>query len=127
MLQDRKLTRRQALKGLAGLAVSIPLSFALTVPAGAAAPLPAPRAAPAFIPRRAGAGVVIDARTTEAAGLDPHNVPALANFRVTHLLYEGLTWLDRDLVVQPLLAEKWEIPNPTTYVFHLRKGVKFHD
>ncbi len=127
MLQDRKLTRRQALKGLAGLAVSIPLSFALTVPAGAAAPLPAPRAAPAFIPRRAGAGVVIDARTTEAAGLDPHNVPALANFRITHLLYDRLVWLDRDLVVQPRLADSWEIPNLTTYIFHLHPGVKFHD
>jgi peptide/nickel transport system substrate-binding protein len=27
----------------------------------------------------------------------------------------------------PLLAEKWETVNPTTWRFHLRKGVKFHD
>jgi peptide/nickel transport system substrate-binding protein len=27
----------------------------------------------------------------------------------------------------PLLAEKWETINPTTWRFHLRKGVKFHD
>jgi hypothetical protein len=33
--------------------------------------------------------VFIDARTTETAGLDPHNVPALANFRVTHLFYKA--------------------------------------
>jgi peptide/nickel transport system substrate-binding protein len=27
----------------------------------------------------------------------------------------------------PLLAEKWETVNPTTWRFHLRKGVKFHN
>ena len=27
----------------------------------------------------------------------------------------------------PLLAEKWETINPTTWRFHLRKGVKFHN
>jgi ABC-type transport system substrate-binding protein len=25
------------------------------------------------------------------------------------------------------LCESWDIKNPTTYVFHLRQGVKFHD
>jgi len=29
--------------------------------------------------------------------------------------------------IRPALAEKWEQPNPTTYVFYLRKGVKFHN
>jgi peptide/nickel transport system substrate-binding protein len=29
--------------------------------------------------------------------------------------------------IRPALAEKWEQPNPTTYIFHLRKGVKFHN
>ena len=85
-------------------------------------------AAPAAITSNAQAnGVLIDARTTEAAGLDPHNVAALANFRITHLLYEGLTWLDEQLTIQPLLAESWDIPDPQTYVFHLRQGVKFHN
>ena len=27
----------------------------------------------------------------------------------------------------PGLAERWEIPDPLTYVFHLHRGVKFHD
>ncbi|MCI0529749.1 MAG: ABC transporter substrate-binding protein, partial [Nitrospira sp.] len=27
----------------------------------------------------------------------------------------------------PELAEKWEVPDETTYVFYLRKGVRFHD
>ena len=29
--------------------------------------------------------------------------------------------------LKPWLAERWEIPDPQTYVFHLRQGVKFHD
>ena len=29
--------------------------------------------------------------------------------------------------VQPRLAEKWEIPDPQTYLFHLRKGVTFQN
>jgi len=29
--------------------------------------------------------------------------------------------------VAPGLAERWEIPDPLTYVFHLHRGVKFHD
>ena len=29
--------------------------------------------------------------------------------------------------VEPHLAERWESPDDTTYVFHLRKGVKWHN
>jgi peptide/nickel transport system substrate-binding protein len=32
-----------------------------------------------------------------------------------------------DLNVAPGLAERWEIPDPLTYIFHLHRGVKFHD
>ena len=27
----------------------------------------------------------------------------------------------------PLVAERWENPDPTTWRFHIRKGIKFHD
>ena len=29
--------------------------------------------------------------------------------------------------VRPDLAESWETPDPLTYIFHLRRGVQFHD
>jgi peptide/nickel transport system substrate-binding protein len=29
--------------------------------------------------------------------------------------------------VEPHLAERWDTPNETTYIFHLRHGVKWHD
>ena len=29
--------------------------------------------------------------------------------------------------VKPSLAESWKPPDPTTYIFHLRKGVTWHN
>ena len=29
--------------------------------------------------------------------------------------------------ITPDLAESWDQPDPLTYIFHLRRGVKFHD
>jgi peptide/nickel transport system substrate-binding protein len=43
------------------------------------------------------------------------------------LLYENLVWIDHNLDAKPELAERWEQKSPTEYVFHLRRGVKFHD
>ena len=31
------------------------------------------------------------------------------------------------LALKPMLAERWENPTPTTWRFHLRRGVKFHN
>ena len=43
-------------------------------------------------------------------------------------VYEGLAVFGKSMSdIRPALAEKWEQPNPTTYIFHLRKGVKFHN
>ena len=63
----------------------------------------------------------------EAIGLDPHIVTAFSSMRRVDLLYSRLVRLDDNLVVVGDLAEKWDIPNNVTYVFHLRKGVKFHN
>ena len=30
-------------------------------------------------------------------------------------------------IVEPDLAERWEAPDDTTYIFHLRQGVKWHN
>ncbi len=43
-------------------------------------------------------------------------------------VYETLVRLDTDLKIQPGLAESWETPDGgKTWIFHLRKGIKFHD
>jgi peptide/nickel transport system substrate-binding protein len=63
----------------------------------------------------------------EAVGLDPHVVTAFSSMRRLDLLYNRLVRLDDNFVVVPDLAESWDVPNNTTYVFHLRKGVQFHN
>jgi peptide/nickel transport system substrate-binding protein len=47
--------------------------------------------------------------------------------RIDELLFDDLCTRDEHLNVQPGLAERWDIPDPLTYVFHLHQGVKFHD
>lgn len=43
-------------------------------------------------------------------------------------VYETLVRLDSDLNITPGLAESWETSdNGTTWIFHLRQGVTFHD
>ena len=42
------------------------------------------------------------------------------------LIYENLVWIDHALEPKPELAERWEQKSPTEYVFHLRRGVRFH-
>jgi peptide/nickel transport system substrate-binding protein len=47
--------------------------------------------------------------------------------RIDELLFDDLCTRDAHLNVQPGLAERWEVPDPLTYIFHLHQGVKFHD
>ena len=47
--------------------------------------------------------------------------------RIDGLIFDSLVDLDSERNPRGDLAEKWENPDPRTYVFHLRPGVKFHD
>ncbi len=47
--------------------------------------------------------------------------------RIDGLIFDSLIELDTHRNPRPDLAETWEMPDPLTYVFHLRPGVKFHD
>lgn len=39
----------------------------------------------------------------------------------------GLSVKYEELQIQPALAEKWETPDPQTYIYHLRNGVKWQN
>ena len=43
------------------------------------------------------------------------------------LLFNSLVTHDAQMNIVPDLAERWETPDPRTYIFHLRPGVRFHD
>ena len=59
--------------------------------------------------------------------LDPRVGLDAYSERIDTLLFDDLLTRDAHLNVQPKLAERWDIPDPRTYIFHLRHGVKFHD
>jgi peptide/nickel transport system substrate-binding protein len=64
-----------------------------------------------------------------APGLDPTTASAAAIGEVVHYnILEGLTKINMDGSITPLLAESWSVdPDGKSYTFKLRKGVKFHD
>jgi len=59
--------------------------------------------------------------------LDPRVGIDAQSERIDELLFDDLLTRDVHFNVQPGLAERWEIPDPLTYIFHLRRGVTFHD
>lgn len=68
--------------------------------------------------------MIIESSPTD---LDPRVGLDAQSERIDALLFDALLTRDQHLNVAPGLAETWEMPNPTTYIFHLRQGVKFHD
>lgn len=77
----------------------------------------------------AGPGTLTLALPIEPPNLDPTTAAATAIREVTYRnLYEGLTRIDRNGVVQPALAKNWTISDDgLTYRFTLESGVTFHD
>jgi peptide/nickel transport system substrate-binding protein len=69
------------------------------------------------------------AMVLEPPGMDPTIAPAAAIGEIVHYnVLEGLTKINPDGSVTPLLAESWTMdPDGKSYTFKLRKGVKFHD
>jgi peptide/nickel transport system substrate-binding protein len=73
--------------------------------------------------------VVLGMVLEPAPGLDPTAASAAAIGEVVHYnVLEGLTRINMDGSVGPLLAESWTIdPDGKVYTFKLRRNVKFHD
>jgi peptide/nickel transport system substrate-binding protein len=65
----------------------------------------------------------------EPTSLDPTSAPAAAIGEIVHYnVLEGLTKINVDGSVTPLLAESWTMdPDGKLFTFKLRKGVKFQD
>lgn len=60
-------------------------------------------------------------------GLDPVTLTAFSSYDFTSLLYTGLLRWTAQMTIEPDLALSYEQPDPKTYVFKLRQGVKFHN
>lgn len=59
--------------------------------------------------------------------LDPRYSTDANSVRVGHLIYDSLLRSDERSVLRRQLAEDWRMLDDRTYLFELRKDVKFHD
>jgi peptide/nickel transport system substrate-binding protein len=72
-------------------------------------------------------GIVTVAIDQTPESLDPRIGQNAASQRLASLIFNSLVRKNENSDVVPDLAERWEMPTPTMYVFHLRDGVRFHD
>jgi peptide/nickel transport system substrate-binding protein len=59
--------------------------------------------------------------------LDPRIGADAYSEHVDGLIFSSLVARDARMKLVPDLAQSWDTPDPLTYIFHLRRGVKFHD
>lgn len=121
-LSDAAATdRRQFMAALAGMAGVVSLGLA-------------PEAAHAQgTPRRG--GTLIVGLSGEPSVFDPNRQFSYETYRIDKHIYESLVAEDLSRpfkegppAIVPALAERWTVsPDATTFTFHLRRGVKFHD
>jgi peptide/nickel transport system substrate-binding protein len=118
-----RLSRRDVLK--AGLAVGVTLP---AWPVYAPTPLSAEEAGP---PKRGG---IVRVRGRDPVHFDPHLTRNARTHTALSFVYSkllrhkvGADVRPGTFIIEPDLAERWESPDDTTYLFHLRHGVKWHD
>ena len=63
----------------------------------------------------------------DAKTLDPQRTIDTSSNKPIQMMFNGLLVFDKDLNIQPCLAESWENVDDCNVIFHLRKGVKFHN
>jgi peptide/nickel transport system substrate-binding protein len=72
-------------------------------------------------------GVVTVLVESSPTNLDPRVGTDASSERIDSLLFDALVKRTPDFEIGPELATSWETPDPLTYVFHLRSGVRFAD
>ncbi len=83
-----------------------------------------------FLPscsRQRAADTLVMIIESSPANLDPRVGLDAQSERIDELLFDALLRRDQHFDLHPWLAERWETPDRLTYVFHLRRGVHFHD
>ena len=72
-------------------------------------------------------GTLVFLIESSPTNLDPRIGNDAQSERINQMVFNSLLRRDRELKLKPDLAESWEAPDPTTYIFHLRRDVRFHD
>ena len=66
------------------------------------------------------------ASQTDPQTMDPHAVNSAPVLGFLNNVYEGLVRRDKNMVIEPALAESWEALGSEGWRFRLRQGVTFH-
>ncbi|MFZ0759991.1 MAG: ABC transporter substrate-binding protein [Candidatus Sulfotelmatobacter sp.] len=77
--------------------------------------------------RKADPNTLVMVIESSPTNLDPRVGVDAQSERIDSLIFDDLLSRGDNLNVAPGLADRWEIPDPLTYIFHLHHGVKFHD
>lgn len=67
------------------------------------------------------------AQVADIASMDPQKVNDVYSANVIRQVYSNLVQVDENMQIIPDLAESWENPDNLSWVFHLRRGVAFHN
>jgi len=78
-------------------------------------------------PVLAGERVLRVAQVADITNLDPHRAGDIYTANVIRQIYNNLVKMNKAMEVQGDLAERWTNPDDKTWLFTLRKGVKFHN
>ncbi len=74
-----------------------------------------------------GPGKLVIATSAEPNSADFHQAVGTIGRQLAVNIGDALVALDENLAIRPALAESWKQESPTSWIFRLRKGVKFHD
>jgi ABC-type transport system substrate-binding protein len=72
-------------------------------------------------------GTLVMIIESSPTNLDPRVGVDAWSENIDGLLFDNLVSRDEHLSVKPALAERWDTPDPKTYIFHLHQKVKFSD
>lgn len=73
------------------------------------------------------AGTLVVAQPADAYSMDPAKHSAFPTANILFQIYDGLVTMDDKGDLVPALATSWSNPDPLTWRFKLREGVKFHN
>jgi len=111
-----RVSRRSLLARGAAVGLSVPAIAALVQTQANSA-----------LAQTAATGEIVWALDSAPPNVLPFGALSLAQWQGKEFMYDSLLEWDKDLVIQPALAESFETPDNLTYIFNLRKGVMFHN
>lgn len=124
---------------LGGISILLAACAPGTVPTATPAPKPPSAAATPKAEAPKYGGILKYTATARSETLMPHKAAGTAGRAVLGPVYESLLSYDyriengkvidyrADWPVVPWLAERWEQPDDTTYIFYLRRGIRWQD